>query len=208
MRMVRSAEPHDFTSQRAFDDVLARAIAELPPARRDASVLHLARFETPLGSLLAGATGVGLVVLEFTDPERLDVQLRRLARRLKVALQPGTTVASEQAGRELEAYFAHGLRRFTVPLAPMGTPFQHDAWQLLRSIPYGQTVSYGEQARRIGRPRAVRAVAQANGANPITLVVPCHRVIGSDGTLTGYGGGLWRKRWLLAHESAVSAASI
>ncbi|NGX15436.1 methylated-DNA--[protein]-cysteine S-methyltransferase [Wenzhouxiangella sp. XN24] len=206
--MIHPAEPHDFSSQRAFDRALARGIAELPPARPDASVLYLARFETPLGSLLAGANGVGLVVLEFTDPERLDAQLHRLARRLKYALRPGATAASEQAGRELEAYFAHGLRQFTVPLAPIGTPFQHDAWRRLRSIPYGQTVSYGEQARRIGRPRAVRAVAQANGANPITIVVPCHRVIGSDGTLTGYGGGIWRKRWLLAHESAVPTASI
>ena len=206
--MTRPAESHDFTSQRAFDEALARVTAELPPAFPDASVLHLARFETPLGSLLAGATGTGLVVLEFTDPERLDVQLRQLTRRLKCVLRPGTTAASEHAGRELDAYFAGDLRQFTVPLAPMGTPFQRDAWQLLRSIPYGKTVSYGEQARGIGRPRAVRAVAQANGANPITIVVPCHRVIGSDGTLTGYGGGLWRKRWLLAHESAVPTVSI
>jgi methylated-DNA-[protein]-cysteine S-methyltransferase len=101
---------------------------------------------------------------------------------------------------QLEAYFAGARPAFDVPLAPAGTPFQRDAWMALRAIPYGQTRSYSEQAAALGRPRAIRAVGAANGRNPLAIVVPCHRVVGSGGSLTGYGGGLDRKRWLLDHE--------
>ena len=105
------------------------------------------------------------------------------------------------AQRELEEYFAGERREFSLALEPVGTPFQKCVWQALRAIPYGQTISYGELARRIANPRAVRAVGLANGRNPISIIVPCHRVIGANGTLTGYGGGLERKRKLLALES-------
>ena len=101
---------------------------------------------------------------------------------------------------QLEAYFAGALREFDLPLAAEGTPFQQRVWRALCEIPYGETISYGELARRIGQPTASRAVGLANGQNPIAIVVPCHRVIGANGSLTGYGGGLERKRWLLAHE--------
>ena len=105
-----------------------------------------------------------------------------------------------EARRQLEEYFAGGRREFSLALEPAGTDFQRRVWQGLRAIPYGATMSYGELARRIGNPRAVRAVGLANGANPISIIVPCHRVIGADGSLTGYGGGLERKRFLLALE--------
>jgi methylated-DNA-[protein]-cysteine S-methyltransferase len=103
---------------------------------------------------------------------------------------------------QLDAYFEGGLRAFELPLRMDGTPFQHLVWEGLRAIPYGETVSYAELARRIGRPGASRAVGSANGRNPISIVVPCHRVIAADGTLGGYGGGLDRKEWLLEHETA------
>ena len=104
--------------------------------------------------------------------------------------------------RAIEAYMAGDVRAIdTVPVAFAGTPFQNKVWHALRTIPAGETLSYGALARRIGEPKAVRAVGLANGANPVAVVVPCHRVIGSDGSLTGYGGGLERKRWLLAHEA-------
>lgn len=102
---------------------------------------------------------------------------------------------------QLRAYFAGHLQRFDLPIKAEGTPFQQRVWAALCEIPYGETISYGELARRIGQPTASRAVGLANGQNPISIIVPCHRVIGADGTLTGYGGGLERKRWLLAHES-------
>ncbi len=109
--------------------------------------------------------------------------------------------ALKEPRAQLQAYFAGELREFDLPLAPEGTPFQQRVWRALCDIPYGETISYGELARRIGQPKASRAVGLANGQNPISIVVPCHRVIGANGSLTGYGGGLERKRWLLAHES-------
>ena len=108
--------------------------------------------------------------------------------------------AMREVVRELTAYFAGELRQFSLPLAPQGTPFQLDVWNALRAIPYGETRSYGELAERIGRPAAVRAVGAANGANPLPIVVPCHRVIGSNGSLTGFGGGIPLKQALLALE--------
>ncbi|MFQ5576494.1 MAG: methylated-DNA--[protein]-cysteine S-methyltransferase [Anaerolineae bacterium] len=108
--------------------------------------------------------------------------------------------------QQLEAYFAGRRRRFELPLQPQGTPFQQRVWRALADIPFGQTVTYAELARRVGNPRGFRAVGNANGKNPVSIVIPCHRVVGSDGGLTGYGGGLWRKQWLLAHESRVRAA--
>jgi methylated-DNA-[protein]-cysteine S-methyltransferase len=108
--------------------------------------------------------------------------------------------------RQLKAYFAGTLRQFDLPLAPAGTPFQQTVWQALREIPYGETVSYGQLARGIGRPAAVRAVGAANGRNPLAIVVPCHRVIGSDGRLVGYGGGLPAKSMLLELERRVVGA--
>ena len=109
---------------------------------------------------------------------------------------------------QLSAYFAKELTEFEVSLAPAGTEFQRKVWQELRHIPYGETISYGELARRINQPAASRAVGRANGLNPISIIVPCHRVIGANGTLTGYGGGLDRKRWLLAHECAVGTRGL
>lgn len=110
----------------------------------------------------------------------------------------------EAVAAELEAYFAGELTEFTAPLATEGTPFQRTVWAALRQIPYGETVSYGQLADDIGRPRAVRAVGLANGRNPISIIVPCHRVVGADGSLTGYGGGIERKRFLLDFEHKVA----
>ena len=110
----------------------------------------------------------------------------------------------EEAGRQLLAYFAGDLRRFDLPLDPVGTEFQVAAWHALADIPFGTTVSYAEQARRLGRPRAVRAVGAANGRNPLPIVLPCHRVVGADGSLVGFGGGLPRKQALLEHEARLA----
>ena len=109
------------------------------------------------------------------------------------------------AADQLEAYFAGDLESFDLELRPAGTDFQRSVWHQLSQIPFGEVTTYGEIARRVGRPSAARAVGAANGANPIAIVVPCHRVIGADGTLTGYGGGMWRKHWLLAHEGRMLA---
>jgi methylated-DNA-[protein]-cysteine S-methyltransferase len=122
----------------------------------------------------------------------------------KVTAQNGSPAAqryADRAIRELRQYFAGTRRRFTVPLDLVGTPFQERAWAAMRKIPYGRTISYAQQARSMRTPRAVRAVGSANGANPIPIIVPCHRVIASDGSLGGYALGLRMKQWLLAHEA-------
>lgn len=119
------------------------------------------------------------------------------------ALEQADAPVLRHARRELDAYFAGACRRFTVALDPQGTAFQRAVWSALETIEFGATCSYADIARAIGRPTATRAVGAANGQNPISIVVPCHRVVGSDGSLTGYGGGIERKRWLLAHESCL-----
>ena len=117
------------------------------------------------------------------------------------AERPGPIV--EETIRQLSAYFEGTRRDFDLPISPQGTEFQRLVWQHLLDIPYGQIISYQDLAKDIGKPEAIRAVGAANGQNPISVIVPCHRVLGSDGSLTGYGGGLWRKEWLLKHEGAL-----
>jgi methylated-DNA-[protein]-cysteine S-methyltransferase len=143
---------------------------------------------TPLGPLILVATERALVAVEFAE------------RALVAGVPSGRTPLLDEACAQLRAYFAGERREFDLPLAPEGTAFQRAVWTALRAIPCGETRTYGDVARQVGRPAAVRAVGAANGRNPIAIVVPCHRVIGADGSLTGYGGGLDRKRWLLAHE--------
>jgi AraC family transcriptional regulator of adaptative response/methylated-DNA-[protein]-cysteine methyltransferase len=195
-----SALDAGYESLSGFYAAFRRLVGATPARGRDTAVLHLHRFATPLGPMLAAATARGLCLLEFVDRRMLETQLRRIARRLRCVPVPGQSPILAQAERELAAYFAGTLRRFTTPLDPQGSPFQLRVWRALREIPYGRTRSYTEQAQHLGQPAAVRAVARADGDNAIAILVPCHRVVGSDGSLTGYGGGLWRKQRLLELE--------
>jgi len=163
-------------------------------------VVHLTHVTTPLGPMLLGATPEAVCLLEFTDRRMLETQLKRLESRLGCVFVPGSNDVARGLEEELGQYFAGELRVFTTPLLTPGTPFQQRVWAGLREIPHGATRSYGEQARALGSPGAVRAVARANGDNRIAIVIPCHRVVGSDGSLTGYGGGVERKRFLLELE--------
>jgi AraC family transcriptional regulator of adaptative response/methylated-DNA-[protein]-cysteine methyltransferase len=167
---------------------------------REAPILYLARVPGPIGVLMAAATAQGACLLEFGDHEQVMTHLSRLAARLKCTVVPEPNDLLRRLEHELAQYFEGSLRQFTVPLSPLGSTFELAVWDALRTIPYGETRSYSEQAAVIGRPDAVRAVARANGRNSLAIVIPCHRVIGVNGTLTGYGGGLWRKQWLLRHE--------
>ena len=162
--------------------------------------LYFTCLSTPLGEMVAVASHDALCLLEFTERHMLAAQLDRLRKRRGVEPEESVNSMLDQTQRELDDYFSGTLRSFTLRLEPAGTDFQRKAWQLLSTIPYGATRSYAEQAIALGQPTATRAVARANGDNPIAIIVPCHRVIGADGKLTGYGGGLWRKRWLLDHE--------
>lgn len=152
---------------------------------------------SPFGELLLLGNGAALTAV-YMPPHRHAPQLdspQGQSWRRDDALFRG-------AAAQLDAYFAGELQAFDLPLAASGTPFQQKVWAALRDIPFGQTCSYGQLAQRIGTPGASRAVGLANGRNPLSIIVPCHRVIGANGSLTGYGGGLERKRWLLAHEQA------
>ena len=166
------------------------------------------RLATPLGPMIAGATEHALLLLEFADRRSLETEIDQIRAKTGRVAVPGLSAPIRTILDELEAYFAGRLRDFTVPLETPGSDFQLAGWEGLRAIPYGETRSYGEQTRRLGfPPESVRAVARANGENRIAIVIPCHRVIGADGRLTGYGGGLWRKRRLLDLEREVAQGS-
>lgn len=156
--------------------------------------------DSPVGLLTLVATDTALCELSWGGDHSFGD--RSLA--ITAVVRPEHPIL-EQAVRELTEYFAGTRRQFDVPVEGAGTEFQRSVWQALLTIPYGQTVSYGEQARRIGKPSAVRAVGGANGRNPVGIIVPCHRVIGANGSLTGFGGGMDAKAWLLNHEKAVVA---
>ncbi len=171
-------------------------------------MIYLSEIETPLGAMVAGVTDSALCLLEFKDRPMLPVQKERLERHTGTKLASTADNLASPAPRDilrriqhqLAAYFSGATLTFDVPLEFTGTAFQKEVWHELLRIPPGETRSYAAQAAAIGRPEAVRAVARANGDNKIAIIVPCHRVIGSDGSLTGYGGGLRRKQWLLSHE--------
>lgn len=191
-----------FASDSGFREAFAAVVGQPPGrARREASrPTWLRRLPSPLGPLLAAAGDDGLCLLEFADEQRLPGQLERLARQRGPALAPGDHPHLATLADELAAYFAGKGRDFSVPRAAHGTAFQREVWERLVAIPYGTTVSYDALARDLGRPGAQRAVGQANGRNPLAIVVPCHRVVRSDGQLSGYAGGVRRKRFLLELE--------
>ena len=161
------------------------------------------RYESPCGTLLLGSFGGRLCLCDWQVEKHrthVDDRLRRL---LKAEFTDGTSSVIERAVAQLDEYFAGRRKTFDVPLLFVGTDFQKTVWDKLLDIPFGETISYGEMVRQIGRPKSVRAVANANGANAISIFAPCHRVIGSDRTLTGYGGGLAAKEFLLRLENAI-----
>ncbi len=196
-----------FESLSGFNSAFARFTGDSPGRSRNAEPVSVRRLVSPIGPLVVAATEAALVLLEFADRRMLEKQIDTLARRLGGVAVPRTNTLIDRTEAELNRYFAGELREFTVPLHAPGTPFQESVWKVLRTIPYGHTRSYGEQAKLIGRPTATRAVARANGDNRIAIIIPCHRVVGSDGKLTGYGGGLWRKKFLLDLERKVAGTA-
>ena len=154
----------------------------------------------PVGPLLLAADDDGLRLIEFNSPRH---PMRRTSE-----WQQAEHAVLHDARMQLEQYFAGERRDFALPLAPRGTAFQREVWNALRDIPYGETISYAQLAQRIGKPSAMRAVGAANGRNPLPIVVPCHRVVGTDGSLTGFGGGLPTKRFLLELEGAIESTDL
>jgi AraC family transcriptional regulator of adaptative response/methylated-DNA-[protein]-cysteine methyltransferase len=192
-----------YESGSGFRDAITALVGRPPVQSRTAPMLAACWIETPIGPMLAVVGDDGLQLLEFAERRALPGELARLQRHRTVAF--GEHAVANRVRQRLAEYFAGRCEALDdVPVAPAGSAFEAAVWSALRRIPAGETRSYGDLARSLGRPTAARAVARANGANQVALVVPCHRVIGADGALTGYGGKLWRKQWLLEHEYRVS----
>lgn len=207
-----AADATGYESESGFRSAFVAVFGRPPTRVGDAATDLRARWlSTPLGPMLAIASADGIVLFEFVDRRGLPAELAALRRETSGAVIPGDNGHLDRLADWLGRYFAGTSAAVDLPLALRGSPFQRSVWTELSGIPAGQTRSYAELAATIGAPRAVRAVARANGANRLALLIPCHRVVGSDGSPTGYGGGVWRKRWLLEHERrhwAVAAQAV
>ncbi|WGH79436.1 bifunctional transcriptional activator/DNA repair enzyme AdaA [Jannaschia ovalis] len=200
--VIAAQQAAGFESASGFRCAFARYLGVAPGTLARDGLLQADWIETALGAMVAVASRTHLHLLEFADRPALPNELRRLRAEAKGSLGLGRLPPVDAVAAELDAFLAGRGAGFATPLEPAGTPFQRQVWAALRAIPPGHTRSYSEIAAAIGRPAATRAVARANGANRIAVVIPCHRVIGADGSLTGYGGGLWRKRRLIEAERA------
>jgi AraC family transcriptional regulator of adaptative response/methylated-DNA-[protein]-cysteine methyltransferase len=192
-----------FVSQSGFREAFTKIFGEPPTRLKQAKTcgpLFAERIDTPLGAMIAVSDDEGLRLLEFTDRRATERELSSLRKRLGTNIVPGEHLHLRAVRQQLADYFSGKNLEFDIPLAPVGSTFQLRAWRILQSIPVGETRSYSWMAKRLGDENARRAVGRANGTNMICIVIPCHRVIRADGTLCGYGGGLWRKKWLLDHE--------
>jgi AraC family transcriptional regulator of adaptative response/methylated-DNA-[protein]-cysteine methyltransferase len=166
------------------------------------------KIDTELGIMIAGAVNEGICLLEFSDRRMLKAEYRDLARYFNTTIGEGESIHFKTLLTQLKEYFEGSRKEFSLPLVIPGSDFQQSVWKELINIPYGTTRTYLQQAVALGKPGSIRAVANANGMNRIAIIIPCHRVIGSDGHLTGYGGGLKRKKWLLDHEKKHSGKAI
>ena len=191
-----------FDSLSGFSESFKKIFGVSPKQGKQQNIIDLKRIETPLGTMIACASNQGICLLEFSDRKMLETELKNIAKHQNALIIQGDNPFFQPLEKQLNEYFAKQRRKFSVPLHFIGTDFQQQVWHILQSVPYGETRSYGEQAKLLGKPKAVRAVANANGMNSISILVPCHRVIGANGELTGYGGGLWRKQYLLDLETS------
>jgi AraC family transcriptional regulator, regulatory protein of adaptative response / methylated-DNA-[protein]-cysteine methyltransferase len=191
-----------YESLSGFNDSFKSIFGVSPTNSKDKQIINITRLETPLGTMFACAVEHGICLLEFTDRRMLETELKSLTKLVNASIVQGTNKHFDLLNQQLTEYFEGKRKKFSVPLFIPGTEFQQSVWTELQRIPYGSTRSYKQQAEALQKPEAVRAVANANGMNRIAIIIPCHRVIGNDGHLTGYGGGLWRKKWLLDFEKA------
>lgn len=207
LRDVRSGSRVDevrsgsgFESESGFRAAFTKIFGDPPTTAKSHSALLAERIDTPLGTMIAVADDEGLRLLEFVDRRATERELSILRQRLRTNVVPGEHPHLDAVCSQLADYFSGKNLEFDIPLAPVGSPFQLRDWELLRSIPVGETRSYSWMAKQLGDVEMRRAVGRANGENMICIIIPCHRVIRADGSLCGYGGGLWRKKWLLDHE--------
>lgn len=168
------------------------------------AIINFTEFETPLGPMFAAATSEGICLLEFTNRIRLEKEIIDLKKLLNAVILPEKNGHLDQLKNELREYFEGKRKIFSVPLHTPGNEFAQTVWQTLQKIPYGKTCSYKEQAEMMNNPKAIRAIASTNGRNRLAIIIPCHRVIGSDGKMTGYAAGIEKKIWLLKFEQSNS----
>lgn len=192
-----------YESGSGFRDAFSK-IMGAAPTKLECRILNAAWLDTELGPMICIADNEGLYLLEFVDRRGLELEVERLRKKLSAAIIPGETPIVQQLKTELKQYFEGEKLTFKTPIHLIGTPFQKQVWELLQTIKAGETQSYGDLANKLGKPTAYRAVAQANGANQLSLIIPCHRIINSNGELGGYGGGIVRKQWLISHEKAIT----
>ena len=204
-KVIDSAFESGFESLSGFTSAFKKKTGTSPSEGKNITIISISRILTPLGSMFAAATEKGICLLEFTDRRMMETQMERLKKLLNAQIIPGENKYLTLLENQLNEYFAGTRKEFDIPLVFPGTDFQILVWQTLKKIPYGKTWSYEEQAINLRNPKAVRAVARANGDNRISIIIPCHRIIGKNGLLTGYGGGLWRKKYLLELEGSNSS---
>jgi O-6-methylguanine DNA methyltransferase len=176
------------------------ALSDWLGPQKGAAKLFAHPVETPIGTMVSICDATHLHLLEFADRKELPQEMRKLGAALGT-ISPGQTKITRRLDEQLTSYFNGSLESFDIPMQLHGTDFTQGVWRALQKLPFGKTSSYGDLAKILGNPTATRAVARANGANQIAILIPCHRVIGADGRLTGYAGGLWRKRALLELEN-------
>ena len=189
-----------YDSSGGFRDAFSRIMGVVPTRIDTNHILKASWIDTILGPMIAIADADYLYLLEFVDRRGLEREVERLRKRLKIAIIPGETMVTDSIKSELKDYFSGKNLVFNTPVALLGSEFQKSVWQQLTMIPLGETRSYLEIAKALSKPKAFRAVATANGANQLALIIPCHRVINTNGQLAGYGGGISRKQWLLDYE--------
>lgn len=187
-----------YESLSGFGYICKKLTGHAPGEGQAVIVIH--RFTTPLGPMFVCATERGVCLLEFVDRRMLETEFRDLQKRFKARIVAGENHHTRQAETEIGDYFAGRRQQFDMALDMPGSAFQRAVWEVLRAVPFGETTHYQALAVTLGHPAATRAVAAANGANRVAIVIPCHRIIGKDGSMTGYGGGLARKEWLISHE--------
>ena len=204
--VMDAARAADFDSVSGFCEAIRKKTGASPTRGGTRKVLHVAQVASPLGPIMVAGDDDSVWLVEFWDRRMLETQFEGLEKRVGAVFFPGETKATRAMAEELESYFAGGLQKFETPIRFPGSEHQMAVWRALMEVPIGETWTYGELAAKVGKAKAVRSVARAVGENRFAIVIPCHRIVGADGKLTGYGGGIWRKRCLLRHEKEVAAA--
>ncbi|WP_459211513.1 bifunctional transcriptional activator/DNA repair enzyme AdaA [Aquimarina rhabdastrellae] len=189
-----------YESLSGFGYTFKKLVGESPKQSKNKNIILINRLTTPLGPMFVCATDNGICLLEFVDRRMLETEFKDLQKLLNANILSGENKHIKQVKKEIDEYFEGKRRIFNVNIEAPGTVFQNTVWNYLQKIEYGTTITYQKQAEKINNPKAIRAIASANGCNRISIIIPCHRVIGKNGKMTGYGGGIERKKWLIEHE--------